>query len=314
MSQNPTIKDAGFNQNNERPAIAHDVNSQMNDLPQNISQMMILPRLDVANSTVRLWGGGVRLKNGAGIFFAPPANQSPKVNADYLRMFTDSSFTGNTQLGFGVIALPMSSQLFFNDTGELPAFGHVILRLVGPKAAGTNNTVSPRNIGIADFSSVIYLLTAGNTIESSALFNVKGAFYYNTVSNTIRWYNGTLWQSLGAGGSSSQPKLSFATVNVTTTSTISYPHGFSGTPKLIRIQANIANEFSDGQYDGTSEGGVAWGANQAQSIGVSVFLTTSGGNIALGTVTAVTATNVTINWSGKIGSPTGIANLIITAS
>ena len=148
--------------------------------------------------------------------------------------------------------------------------------------------------------------------ETLSCFAQDGFTYVrNGTPDALRIYLNGAWTDVGGA---KQPKLSTHTQNVTTTSTVTYAHGFSGTPKLVRIQANIGGQFSDASYDGTNQYGLAWGTNQAQSIGVGVFLTTSAGNIAIGTITAVDATNVTINWNGKVGSPTGTATLNITAS
>jgi hypothetical protein len=51
---------------------------------------MEVDELRVSQDTVRAWRHGLRVKNGAGVFAAPPEVQKPIKNSDYMRMFVDS--------------------------------------------------------------------------------------------------------------------------------------------------------------------------------------------------------------------------------
>ena len=311
MSQNPILEASGFDRFGNRNPIPNDPAEQVLQPVQKNTQPMTLPELKVAENTVHLWGSGARVKNGAGFFCAPPPSQYPKKNSDYLRLFVDSSFTGLQQLGYGLMTLPMSDQLWFVSTGDSSSDpttgGHTLMKLIGPKSVGSSTT------GIVDLSAVINLLSGGNLVETSGHFNNAGAVYFNTTLNALRWYNGSVWQTIGGGGGGSQPVITHQTRNLATSGAVSFPHNFNGTPKLIRIQANIAGNFSDGSYDGTNQMVMYWGNYQAGLGTTEVFFLTTSGGLNYATVTAVTNASVQMIFN-PVGSPTGIADLIITAS
>jgi len=163
QSQNLVLAARGFDRYGGRNPLSNDPEEQVDEPIQKFQQAMTLPELSVANNAFRAWGHGARVANTKGFFCASPPQSHPVKNSDYLRLFVDAYSDG----GYGVLNMPMSGELYFNDTGDLPSQGHVILRLVGPSAAGTNNLVSPRNIGIADFSSVIYLLAVRGSLNKT---------------------------------------------------------------------------------------------------------------------------------------------------
>ncbi|MCK9599340.1 MAG: hypothetical protein M0R06_09885 [Sphaerochaeta sp.] len=70
---------------------------------------------------------------------------------------------------------------------------NALLQLHGPQVVGSDNS------GIVDLYGVLDLLQGGDSVETSGLYDDKGAVYFNTVSNKVRWYNGTVWGDLGGG-------------------------------------------------------------------------------------------------------------------
>lgn len=153
-------------------------------------------------------------------------------------------------------------------------------------------------------------------VENIAAFNNNGTLYVRNTAGTrtIRAYLNGAWQDVGGG--SSTVSVTTRTQDVSSTSaTVDYAHGLGRVPTSVRFQANVGGQFSDCTYDGTNQRGLAWGTNQAQAVGSYViFLTTSGGNICLGKVVSWDATNVRVSFADKVGTPTGTANVVITAS
>ena len=319
-AQNPILKASGFDKFGSRVPIPNDIESRVLQPVQKITQPMSLPDLGVADNTVRLWGYGARVKNGAGFFCAPPASQKPTKNSDYLRMFVDDSFTGLKQLGYGIIALPMSDVLYFNGTGEIPnGLGREIMTLYGAQATGSSaagtNPWNNGNTGRVDLASVL-TLTARSHVEDSGLFNVAGSMYYYVPTNKIRWYNGTIWQDLGGGGGGSGKtvNLSHWTHDLSLAGNEVYEHGLGAVPSTVRIQSNRLSENSDGTWDGTNNMCSQWGTVSPGIYQSYVALiNSSAGNYAYGHVVSVDSTNVTVRWS-KGGAPTGLMDMIITSS
>jgi hypothetical protein len=149
--------------------------------------------------------------------------------------------------------------------------------------------------------------------ETISAFAQDGFTYVRLgTPNIQRIYLNGAWQN--AGGSP-QPVLSSRTQDISSTSVVTYAHGFTGIPKLLRFQSNLSGNYSDASYDGTNQYGLKWGTSQTGTVGGYVsYISPSGGNIALGKVTALDATNVTVSWADKVGTPTGTATIIITAS
>jgi hypothetical protein len=182
----------------------------------------------------------------------------------------------------------------------------VLLKLLGPQVVGADST------GIIDCYGVLDLLQGSDVVETSGFYDDKGAVYFNTTSNKIRWYNGTAWADLGGSGGSTIKKSSH-THSAATTGAIDYAHGLGSVPTHIRLQANYSGSFSDGSYDGTLQNTMYWGTGAGISSASIVYIDNGSGNISFGKITAMDATNITITWD-KSGTPTGTATLLLEAS
>ncbi len=233
--------------------------------------------------------------------------------ANVVGTFTDSEAIADSSGGAATI-----TRLTYTRTNAIQR-----LYGVGGQEVRTDNTATIFTFwGAIDnfcpmrlFTMPASLAGTARDVELITAFAQEGFIYERLgTPNAIRVYLNGAWRTLG-GSSGVTTKATAHTQNLTTTSTITYAHGFGAVPSTIRIQANVGKEYSDITYDGTNQFGMAWGDNQDQTVGgYSIFLTTSSGNIATGNITGVDATNVTISWADKIGSPTGTADFIIIAS
>ena len=256
---------------------------------------------------------GMALKNGFGIFAKPPDSQNPLFLVDNFRFFTDQG------TGYGVIALPMSDKLFINGTGSLPPdnigtrTGESIVQFNGESITGaTGNMLTPVRYGggMSSFSGAIWLPLNESDIETLPAYKFRGMIYYNSTAQKVRIFKGShaagSWQDLTHNRGVVASHLASATGSAT------YGHSLGDVPTSVDIFAtNFATQsnFSNGYWDGIDNtctyGGGNQGANSSNIVRID-----QGGNITIGTLTGVDASNITINWT-KSGSPTGTIYLHI---
>jgi len=306
-NSNPILAANGFDQYSQRMAIPNDPADQQLEPTQQMQQAVTFPDVAVANNTVRIWGTGIRLKNGKGIFFAPPPQSKPLKNSDYMRMFVDP-LNSPKQLGYGVLNLPMSDQLYINATGDMPSGGRAMMILKGIEAVNPGNPSdwSTHWRGTVDFWAVP-ILPVSSTVESSGLYNVEGAMYQNSATHKMMVYNGSAW--VEAGGAT-HAVVASRTASSTGAQTIT--HYLGATPTSIEIFATNAvgqPNSSSGIWDGSSNS-CAWTGGSAGSNASNAVYIDQGGNNATAIISGVTSTQFTLTWS-KSGSPTGTIYLVI---
>jgi hypothetical protein len=83
--------------------------------------------------------------------------------------------------------------------------------MAGPNTLTFTNKVTFLN-GIVFLNGVA--LTLPNAVSDPGTA-VAGDMYYNSTSNTIRYYNGTIWQAIGGGGGSNQYYVNTFTLSPT---------------------------------------------------------------------------------------------------
>jgi hypothetical protein len=124
----------------------------------------------------------------AGTFIAS-VDSATQITLTETATATASSLTFTVGEGIGKINAPMADTLWVTASGESPE-GDIIMALRGPK------TLDDTSRGYIDLWGMLGLMQDSGGVESLVPYKVKGAMYYNTTSNLIRFYNGTVWGNI----------------------------------------------------------------------------------------------------------------------
>lgn len=222
--------------------------------------------------------------------------------------FTAAETVTDTSTGSATV----SSRTYLSTNAILRLYG------VGGQEVRTDSTVVAFDKwGAVDFFCPQRYFTWQSSFgfdpETISAFAQEGFTYVRLgTPDKLRIYLDGSWQDVGGAATSS---ITSQSVNMTTTSTLTYAHGLGRVPKLVRIQANHNLNYCDTSWDGTTLAGLKWGDKQSGTAGYAITMfTTAGTDACLGAITAMDATNVTINYSAKLGAPSGTCNFYIIAS